>query len=150
MASSLDDEIKKRAMARLAARMAKESETLPYRWGYFQGVYLIPWSLLLIWSFASDLVTRHRYPWYTVTIGLLIGLLGLPLAYGLLRKREFALALVYAMFGLMLLAAAIELPTAIRHYSEPGEQASAYFDFCDLLLWLLSAAYYRRRRLQFH
>jgi len=150
MDNSVDDEAKRRALARMAERIAKESETLPYRWGYFQGVFLIPWSVLVISSVVSDLVIPRPYPWYLLTIGMLMGLLGLPLAYGLLRKRAFALVLVYAMFGLTLLLAAIRLPTAIRHYADPGEKVSASFDAGLFLLWLLSMVYYRRRKVQFH
>ena len=79
-----------------------------------------------------------------------MGFLGLPLAYGLLRKRTFALVLVYAMLGLSLLVAAISLPAAIRHYADPGEKLSTSFDAELLLIWLLSMVYYRRRRAQFH
>jgi len=136
-------------MTQMAERIAKESETLPYGWGYFQGVFLIPWSLLVISSVFSDLLIPRRYPWYLLTVGLLMGFLGLPLAYGLLRKRAFALLLVYAMFGLTLLLAAIRLPTAIRHYADPGEKVSASFDAGLMLMWLLSVVYYHRRRVQF-
>lgn len=150
MNGSLDDEAKRRALARMTERIAKESETLPYRWGYFQGVVLIPWSLLVISSVVSDLRIPRRYPWYLLAIGLLMGFLGLPLAYGLLRKRTFALVLVFAMLCLALLLAAIRLPTAITHYSDPAEKLSGSFDAGLFLIWLLSTVYYRRRRVQFH
>jgi hypothetical protein len=147
----LDDvAAKSRAVARIAERIAKESESLPYRWGYFQGAVLIPWSLLIILSVLSDLLKPHHDPWYLTAIGLLMGFLGLPLAYGLLRKKAFALVLVYAMFGLSLLLAAIQLPIAIRHFADTGDKGSAFFEAELLLVWLLSLVYYRRRRVQFH
>jgi hypothetical protein len=45
---SSDIQSKARASAPIAARIAEESRPRPYRWGYFQGAVLIPWSLLLI------------------------------------------------------------------------------------------------------
>jgi predicted membrane channel-forming protein YqfA (hemolysin III family) len=150
MDSSVDDEAKSRAVTRVAERITKESETLPFRWGYFQGVVLIPWSLLVISSVVSDLVAPHPYPWYQLTIALLMGLLGLPLAYSLLRKRAFAFPLVHAMFGLSLLLAAIRLPHVMRHYADPGEKSSGLFHAALLLTWLLSMMYYQRRKAQFH
>jgi len=146
----LDDAAKSRAVARIAERIAKESETLPYRWGYFQGAFLIPWSLLIVLNVVSDLMKPHHDPWYLLAIGLLMGFLGLPLAYGLLRKRSFATVLVYAMFGLSLSLAAIELPIAIRHFADAGNKGSAFFSAELLLMWLLSMVYYRRRKAQFH
>jgi len=134
----------------MAEPIAKEPESLPYRWGYFQGVTLIPWSLLIILSVVSDLLKPHHDPWYLETIGLLMGFLGLPLAFGLLRRRAFALVLVYAMVGLSLLLVAIQIPIAMRHFAETGDKGSAFFEAELLLIWLLSMVYYRRRRLQFH
>jgi ABC-type branched-subunit amino acid transport system permease subunit len=133
----------------LQERIAKESETQPYRWGYFQGAVLIPWSLLLISDPVWDLQQPSHYPWYLMTIALLMGLLGLPLAYGLLRKRAFALTLVYSMFGLTLLLAAVRLPTVMRHFDYYSQKWNASFDAGLLLMWLFSIVYYRRRKAQF-
>ena len=64
----------------------QEQDKLPYRWGYFQGVMLIPWSLFVLLSVASN-ATKYshdpwysRDPWYLTAVGFLMGLLGLPLA----------------------------------------------------------------------
>jgi len=131
-------------------------EKLPYRWGYFQGVILIPWSLLVILSVASN-ATKYSHdpwysqdPWYLTVVGFLMGLLGLPLAIGLLMKKAFALRLVYAMFGLSILLVAIQLPIAIKHYADPGDKSSAFFEAEMLLFWLLSMVYYRKRKAMFH
>jgi hypothetical protein len=150
MNNSLDDDAKGRATQRLQERIAEESKTLPYRWGYFQGAVLIPWSLLIILSAVSDLTRPHHDPWYLIAIALSMGFLGFPLAFGLLRKRAFAPKLVYVMFGLSLLLAAIQIPIAIRHFAESGDRGSGFFQDELLLLWLLSMLYYRRRKLQFH
>jgi uncharacterized membrane protein len=99
---------------------------------------------------VSDLVAPHPYPWYQLTVALLMGLLGLPLAYGLLRKRVFAFPLVHAMFGLSLLLAAIRLSHVMRRYSDPGEKSSGLFAAALLLMSLLSVVYYQRRKAQFH
>jgi hypothetical protein len=125
-------------------------EKLPYRWGYFQGVMLIPWSLLVILSVASNATKYSHDPWYLTVVGFLMGLLGLPLAIGLLMKKAFALKLVYAMFGLAILLVAIQLPIAIKHYADPGDKSSAFFEAELLLLWLLSMVYYRKRKAMFH
>lgn len=97
-----------------------------------------------------DLMKPHHDPWYLIAIGLMMGFLGLPLAYGLLRKRAFAIVLVYGMFGLSLLSAAIQLPIAIRHFADTGDKGSPFFEAELLLVWFLSMMYYRRRRAQFH
>jgi hypothetical protein len=88
-----------------------ESKTLPYRWGYFQGVALIPFSLLLLVGTAADLLKTHQRPWYLTSIAMLMGIIGLPLGIGLLRKKRFALFLVYVTFALALLQALIQIPS---------------------------------------
>jgi len=136
-------------MSRIAERLAEESESLPYRWGYFQGAILIPWSLLVILVSLADLLILHLQPWYLVTIQLLIGLLGLPLAVGLLRKRPFGLMLVHVMFGLSLLQVGVKVPIAIGHFADLGEIGSGMFEAEQMLVWLLSLPYYRKRKSQF-
>ena len=133
----------------MGERIARESETLPYRWGYFQGALLIPWSLWIIFGTASELQKPGHEAWYFTAVGFLIGLLGLPLAFGLLRKRRFALVLVYAMFGLSLLLVAMKIPVIVRHYTNPGDNGSASAEAELLLMWLLSLLYYRKRRAHF-
>src|SRR5689334_9735982 len=83
--------------------IAEQPKPLPYRWGYFQGAALLPWSFLIILGTLAELLKPQHEPWYLTTIALLMGFLGLPLAFGLLQKKAFALFLVYAMFGLSLL-----------------------------------------------
>lgn len=78
-----------------------------------------------------------------------MGCLGLPLAFGLLLKKTFALLLVYVMLGRSVLLMLIKLPMAVRHFADYGDRGSAFFEAELLLLWLLSFAYYRKRRLQF-
>jgi hypothetical protein len=139
MDDSSDAGAKARRLERMTALISEESKTLPYRWGYFQGAALIPWSLLVIIGTILEFLKPRPEPWYLTTIGLLMGILGLPLAYGLLRKKAFALLLVYAMFGLSLLLMVIKLPMAIRHYTDPGDRGSAFFEaelFVSLALFL--------------
>jgi hypothetical protein len=146
---SSDIQSKARASAPIAARTAEESRPRPYRWGYFQGAVLIPWSLLLIVGTILEFLKPRLEPWYLTTIALLMGILALPLAFGLLRKKAFALFLVYATFGLSLLLMAIKLPMAIRHHTDPGDSGSAFFESELLLVWLFSLVCYRRRKEQF-
>ena len=127
----------------------KRVEHLPYRWGYFQGVAVIPFSLLLLLGAASDLIKTRQHSWYLTSIALLMGLVGLPLGVGLLQKKRYALTLVYVMFALALLQAAIQLPVAMIHFADQGDKGSAFFDAWVLLLWMLSMVYYRKRREQF-
>jgi uncharacterized membrane protein len=125
-----------------------ESKSLPYRWGYFQGVAVIPFSLLLLLGTASDLLKTHQQSWYLTSIALLMGLVGLPLGIGLLRKKKYALSLVYVMFALAFLQAAIQFPIAMIHFTDQSDKGSAFFEAWMLLLWLLSMVYYRKRREQ--
>jgi hypothetical protein len=122
----------------------------PYRWGYFQGVILIPFSLLLLFGTAGELIkpTQHNNP-AVVACAFVMGALGLPLAFGLLLKRRFALPLVYVMFSTSILMAIIQIPIAVRHFTDTGDRGSAFFEAEMLLLWLLSLVYYRKRRSQF-
>jgi hypothetical protein len=128
---------------------ASPSKPRPYRWGYFQGAFLIPFSLLILLGTATEQLKPRHEPWYILTIGALMGFAGLPLSVGLLWKKRFALILVYAMFGLTVLFVALKIPVAIRHYTDPGDNGSAFFEAELLLMWLLSLVYYRKRREQF-
>jgi hypothetical protein len=129
-------------------RIARESTERPYRWGYFQGVMLIPWSLFIIFAELITLRTNGD-SWYISALTILIGLVGLPLGVGLLLKKRFALLLVYATFGLTLALAAIKLPVAILHYKDQGDRGSAIFEAEMLLFWLCCILYYRKRESQF-
>jgi len=105
--------------------------------------------LLVIVGTILEFMKPRPERWYLTTIALMMGILGLPLAFGLLRKKAFALFLVYTMFGLSLLLMAIKLPMAIRHYTDNGDSGSAFFEAELLLVWLFSLVYYRRRKEQF-
>jgi hypothetical protein len=78
-----------------------------------------------------------------------MGLVGLPLGIGLLRRKKFALTLVYLMVVLALLQVSIQLPIAVTHFADRSDKGSAFFEAEMLLLWLLSMVYYRKRRDQF-
>jgi hypothetical protein len=144
----MENEGKARAVARIAERIARESKALPYRWGYFQGAFLIPFSLLVLVGSGSELLKPRHDPWFLIACGFLMGFIGLPLGVGLLLKKRWALGLVYVMFVLTLLLVAVKVPLAIRHYTDPGDKGSAFFEAELLLMWLLSMVYYRRRRAQ--
>jgi hypothetical protein len=143
-------EREERAKERIAARIDEEAKGLPYRWGYFQGAILIPWSLLLMVGSIGELVKWHSEPWYLSLITLVMGIIGLPLAYGLLRKAGFALPLLYATVGIALVLVAVKLPIAITHYREAGDNGSTMSEAEILLIWMVSLPYYRNRRAQFH
>jgi hypothetical protein len=145
----LDFEDKARALERMTERMGREGEVLPFRWGYFQGAVVIPWSLFLILGAILDLKKFRQDPWYISVIIIVIGLVGLPLGVGLLQKRKFALTLVYVTFGLTLLLVAIKIPVAILHYRSEGDIGSALPEAELLLVWLGSMVYYRKRQTQF-
>ena len=110
---------------------------------------MIPFSLLVLVGTAADHLKPNHDPWYLASIAFLMGFTGLPLAIGLLWKKRFAIILVYVMFGLTLLLVAVKLPIAIRHYTNPGDNGSAFFEAELLLIWLVSLIYYRKRRNQF-
>jgi hypothetical protein len=75
---SSDIQSKARASAPIATRIAEESRPRPYRWGYFQGAVLVPWSLLLIVRTILEYLKPRPEPWYLTTIALLMGIPGLP------------------------------------------------------------------------
>jgi hypothetical protein len=145
----VDSQAKARALERMAERMDREGKVLPYRWGYFQGAVLIPWSLFLVLGAILDLRKLHEDPPYISALILLIGLVGLPLAVGLLQKKKFALSLVYLTFGLTLLLVAIKIPVAAIHFRNQGEIGSAIPEAELLLVWSGSMVYYRKRQAQF-
>ncbi len=134
----------------MSERIASEGATLPYRWGYIQGALLVPWSLFGIIGTYLDFRKPGHEPAYLMAIEFAMCLIGLPLGYGLLKMKLFALHLVYVMFGLSLLLVALKLPVAISHYRDAGDTGSAFFEAELLLIWLISIVYYRRRRAQFH
>jgi hypothetical protein len=145
-----EDKIVTQQVEGLAQPDVRPSRPLPYRWGYFQGALLIPFSLLFLLGTAAEHLKPKHEPWYLETIGLLMGAIGLPLAVGLLRKKGFGLILVYVMCGLTFLLLAVKIPIAIRHYTDAGDNGSAFFEAELMLVWLLSLVYYRKRREQFH
>jgi len=81
-------------------------------------------------------------------ISYLVGIIGLPLSVGILRKRRYALILVYVMFALSLLFAAVKIPVAIKNFTSQENIGSRFFEAELLLFWLLSIVYYRKRREQ--
>ncbi|HEY0703475.1 MAG TPA: hypothetical protein VGD60_11965 [Candidatus Acidoferrales bacterium] len=133
----------------MAERIEAESATLPYRWGYFHGAILIPWSLFLLIATWMEWHRPDREPLYLSIITVLLALVGFPLAAGLLQKKKFALPLVYLTFGLTLLLVGIKLPIAILHYRDTGDRGSAMGEAELLLFWLCCLIYYRKRRSQF-
>jgi len=133
----------------MAERIESEYSVRPYRWGYFQGVLMLPWSLFVVFAEFMALRGANDDPWFVSALSLLIGLLGLPLGVGLLLKKRFALVLVYVIFGITLALAAIKLPVAALHYRESGERGSAIFEAEMLLFWLCCLLYYRKRQSQF-
>jgi hypothetical protein len=144
------EEREEHARERIAERIAEEHKDLPYRWGYFQSAVLIPWSLFLVLASVGELVRWHTEPRLLSVITLVMGSIGLPLAYGLLRKKAFAFPLLYATIGLALLLVAVKLPIAITHYRENGDNRSAFSEAEILLVWIASLPYYRNRTAQFH
>jgi hypothetical protein len=133
----------------MVARIEGESVTLPYRWGYVQGVAMIPWSLFATFAEIMFLRGTNNEPRYISVLAILIGLVGLPLGVGLLLKRRFALVLVYVIFAMTLALAALKLPIAILHNRDPGDRGSAMFEAEMLLFWLCCMLYYRKRQSQF-
>jgi hypothetical protein len=128
---------------------AADPQELPYRWGYFQGVALVPWSLFALVGFVEEIGKSQPYPLYYIAVAILMAVLGLPLSFGLLWKKKFALTLLYVMLVLSILLASIQIPIAIIHFRDPGSKGSALPEAEILFIWLLSLIYYRRRRSQF-
>jgi hypothetical protein len=129
--------------------MEEESGALPYRWGYFHGAIQIPWSLLLVIGSSLEFIKNEGNPRYVSVIGILLGLVGIPLSVGLLLKKKFVLPLVYASFALTVVLAAIKLPVAVMHYRDRGDRGSAFFEAEMLIFWLCCLVYYRKRQSQF-
>ncbi len=95
------------------SRELASTQARPYRWGYFQGFALFPWSIFILLVGVGSLTKAAGEPWpYAVTMVTMVtmGVIGFPLAFGILRKRKFALPLLYAMFGLSVLLTAIQIP----------------------------------------
>ena len=105
----------------------------PYRWGYFQGAVIIPLALLGFIGSLADLVKNHRQPWPLSAISLIMALVGFPLGVGLLKKKRYALNLLYVMLGLSVLLVAVKLPIAITHFTDASDNGSA-FPEAELLL----------------
>lgn len=123
---------------------------LPYRWGYFQGVALIPFSLVLMLGVAGEQSHPTHEPRFVAALLLLICIVGLPLGIGLLMKKRFALTLVYVMCGLSFLLICAKVPFAVKHFGNEESGGSAIFEAEIMLVWLFSFIYYRKRRSMFH
>ncbi len=128
---------------------AAKPPQMPYRWGYFQGVLLVPFSLALMLGVVGEQMQPSHEPRFVAVMLLLICMVGLPLGIGLLMKKRFALTLVYVICGLSFLLICVKVPYAVMHFSDQGG-GSAFFEAELLLVWLLSFVYYRKRRSMFH
>ena len=126
-----------------------EQKPLPYRWGYFQGILLLPFSLLALLVTIEPSKATQSQSWYLSVAECLGGIVAFPLGIGLLAKKRFAIPLVHLMFGLALLLAALKVPTAIQHFTDLGDEGSAFFEAEWLLMRLLSLFYYRKRAHEF-
>jgi hypothetical protein len=132
-----------------APSVNSETPQLPYRWGYFQGALLIPFSSVLVLGVVGEQMQPSHEPWFVAVMLILICMVGLPLGIGLLMKKRFALPLVYVICGLTFLLTCVKVPYAVMHFSNQGG-GSAFFEAELLLVWLFSFVYYRKRRSMFH
>ena len=98
--------------------------------------------------------TNVTFSWQATSMALnifeLMALVGFPLGFGLLKKRRYALNLLYVMLGLSVLLVAVKLPIAIVRFTDTGDNGSAFPEAELLLLWLFSTVYCRKRQTQFH
>jgi len=130
---------------------AVPGKSRPYRWGYLQGTILIPLSLAITLIGLAELIKPNFSAWISIFIAILLvamGALGLPLAIGILFKRRYALSLVYVMFILSLINAAVKVPLAVNNAGDLGIRGSAIAEAEWLLMWVLSLIYYRKRASQ--
>jgi predicted membrane metal-binding protein len=132
-----------------AASTASEQPQIPYRWGYFQGLVLIPFSLFLGLGVVGEQLQPHHEPWFVATLTFLIAMVGPPLGVGLLMKKRFAWPLLHIMCGLSFLLICVKVPLAVMNFTSEGTRGSAFFEAELLLVWLFSFAYYRKRRALF-
>lgn len=106
-----------------------------YRWGAFQGwlfAVILPLHVLLA-------VLIHAYD--AAIVLAIFSVLGVPLGIGLLKKKRFAIALVYIATVL----SAINLTATIVM----GGFIGLFPDIVILALWIISAIYYYKRRKEF-
>jgi hypothetical protein len=111
----------------------------PYRWGSFQGgalVFLMPAGILA--RIFSGEKTGALF------LGLFWALYGLPLGLGILKKRRYALKMVYGCIALsffpLLLITSIDPTTLGKVFGQV---------FVSLLIWIPSTVYYYKRRDEF-
>ncbi len=124
---------------------------LSYRWGYFQGFVLIPFTLLIFLGISSVYLigTEKPEPWFLAWPVLMIAAIGMPLAFGLLWRKRFALPLVKLMLALWLIRLATKVPVAVTHFADGTDLGSAIAEAEMALLWLCSFFYYRKREHMF-
>ena len=107
-----------------------------YRWGKFQG-----WCLTVVVPAVALLATlTHAYE--VAAILAMLSLLGVPLGVGLLRKKRYALTLVYVALGMSCLSVIWGFIKTAMGFPSPLGVPS-------VVMWAISAIYYRRRRDEF-
>jgi len=137
---------------------------LPYRWGKFEGWLLVVWSSLAVLGLGAALLVRVRRAGFEASgfelpaVLLLLIVVGLCavillMGKGLLRKRSYALRLVYVRLVLsVLLACGVVVGRAagLRERALPGRDGDVGRAVGFLALSIPTARYYYRRRHEFH
>ena len=139
--------------------------SLPYRWGKFEGRALIISGILLpVLLFAALLIRVLRAglegagldPTVLRLLVLIVGMFAVffLMGRGLLRKRRYALRLVYLRLGLSAVLACIVVAgwaVGVRGRRESWERpGSLTRTGGSLVLSVSTARYYYRRRHEFH
>lgn len=124
------------------ATNAMAGESRPYRWGNFHGgalIFLVPFGVVMT-AFAGDGAEA-------IVLGVFWLFYFLPMGLGILKKRRYALKMVYGCLAISFLPLVV-LPSS---YSEPVAVGKAVGQAIgNLIIWVPSAAYYYKRRLEFN
>ena len=114
----------------------------PYRWGYFQGGLLGIFSPITLGTVLYRLTVP---PNAFLKYDFVVGSLGAILAIGMLWRKRWVLPLVYVAALLTAARLAFQLRAAIL-YAGRGE--SALPEAAGLIIWLCTAIYFYKRRLE--
>jgi hypothetical protein len=113
----------------------------PYRWGKFQGWFLIlaP-PLFALWCFAVASAGIENDYGYAL-VAAITSALTIPMGIGILKKRRYGLILVYLALGL----ACFSILVAFVRNGTNGAFSAA----TGAIFWAVSTVYYRNRRDEF-
>jgi len=130
------------------------TQSLPYRWGRFQGIVSFAIGVFVVIFAVVILATGEKLEGQMFSLTVLSPLF-IVSGYAFFRRKRFAVTMTYVWMGMAVLLLLIGVLGALANAQFTGTQraaditASVFQTAIALLFWGACCKYYRRRRLEF-